>query len=229
MTIIRRPKSPQYDQASAQIGEFAVLRVTEVHEKLGAFLDWGLEKDLLLPFSEQTNPVRRGQKVLAFVQMDKENRPFATMKIDKHFVPATGEVLKVDQAVSLIIGNRSELGYRVVVNKKYQGLLYANETFRELLFGEQSQGYITKIREDGKLDIKLLASGHKAAVDEIGPLILEKLHQNKGFLPITDKTEAPVIYDLWGVSKKKFKIALGGLYKNRLIEIKDDGIYLLQK
>lgn len=229
MTIIRRPKVHNYENAKARIGEFAALKVSGLHEQLGAFLDWGLEKDLLLPSSEQSNPVRKGQVVLVFIQTDKEGRPFATMKIDKHFALARNEDFTPEQAVPVIVGPQSELGYKVVVAHKYQGLLYANETFRDLRFGEAIQAHIKKIREDGKIDLHLQAAGHKAAFDEIGPLILEKLHQNKGFLPITDKTEASVIYDLWGVSKKKFKIALGGLYKNRLIAIKEDGIYLLQK
>lgn len=229
MTIIRRPKVYNYENAKAQPGEFAVLKVTSLTEPLGAFLDWGLDKDLLLPKSEQSNPVSRGQIVLVSIQLDKENRPYATMKIDKLFATATPDLFKPEQAVDIIIGQQSELGYKVVVAQKYHGMLYANEVFRELEFGEKAQAHITKVREDGKIDLKLLAGGHKAAFDEIGPLILQKLHQNKGFLPVTDKTEANVIYDIFGVSKKKFKIALGGIYKNRLIEIKEDGIYLLQK
>ena len=209
-----------------QVGQFAMLTVRAV-EKVGAFLDWGLSKDLLLPFAEQIRNLRVGQNVVVFCYVDSSDRIAATMKVDKHAEKNTAD-LKVDQEVNLLIYNRTDLGYKALVDQKYIGVLFQNEVFQDIQYGQQLKGYIKQIRPDGKIDLRLLKAGHKAAQD-LAPLILEELKKNQGFLSVTDKTSAEEIYDLFGVSKKKFKIALGDLYKKRQIVILDNGIQLTAK
>ena len=132
------------------------------------------------------------------------------------------------QQVELTIKNTTDLGYKVIVDDKFWGVLYYNEVFQELEQDQRVLGFIKLVRPDGKLDLSLYKTGN-ADAKEIGDVILEELEKSKGFLPIDSKTPAEDIYSLFGVSKKKFKIAIGGLYKQRLIEIKDDGIYLIKK
>ena len=206
-----------------QVGQFAMLTVRAV-EQVGAFLDWGLSKDLLLPFAEQIRNLRVGQNVVVFCYVDSSDRIAATMKVDKHAEKNTAD-LKVDQEVSLLIYNRTDLGYKAIVDQKHIGVLFHNEVFQDIQYGETLKAYIKQIRPDGKIDLRLLKAGHKAA-QELAPLILEELKKNQGFLPVTDKTSAEEIYERFGVSKKKFKIALGDLYKKRQILISDQGIKL---
>lgn len=134
-------------------------------------------------------------------------------------------VYKVGQAVQLLIKTETDLGYKAIVDAKYWGVLYFNEVFQLLYKDQEILGYIKKIREDGRIDLSLYKEGNSGALD-LGQLILQKLSEAGGTLDISDKTDAQIIYDLFGVSKKKFKIALGGLYKKRLIEIKEASIHL---
>ena len=207
-----------------QVGEFAQLKVAAL-ESVGAFLDWGMPKDLFLPYSEQTRPLKLGQSLVVFVYLDKSDRISATMRWEKH-VDKTEKKYEVGNQVDLFIAARTDMGFKAVINNEHSGILYSNEIFRPLHIGEKTKGYIKNIREDGKIDLNLEALGNKGSAD-IGEKILERLRQNKGFLPIDDKTSAELIYDWFGVSKKKYKMALGGLYKKRLITIHDDGIRLV--
>ncbi|MCK6595990.1 MAG: hypothetical protein L6Q33_12390, partial [Bacteriovoracaceae bacterium] len=136
------------------------------------------------------------------------------------------EEYKINQMVDLILIDRTQLGYKAIVNQKHLGMLYTNQVFQKLTYGQKFSGYIGKIRDDGKLDLLMQSMGHHGA-DDIGPKILELLKNNNGFYPLTDKTEPDEIYRLFGVSKKKFKIALGQLYKNRQIKIEDNGIKIV--
>lgn len=206
-------------------GEYALLEVVAV-ENIGAFLDWGQEKDLFLPFAEQEGRVEIGEKVIVYVYKDKADRFCASMRIQRnkaHF-PMT---LAPGDKVDLIIAAKTDLGYKAIINHKHLGMLYKNEVFTELYYGKEIQGYIKALRDDGKIDLSLQPNitGHKAAAD-IGPKILELLELKGGFLEINEKTPPEVIYEIFGVSKKKFKIAIGGLYKERLISIEEDGIRL---
>lgn len=205
-------------------GEFALLRVVSL-EEIGTFLDWGLDKDLFLPFSEQTRPLRVGQKIVVFVYLDKANRPTATMRLDK-YLSSEAKDLKEGDAVQVLIADATDLGVKAIIENRYWGLIYLNEIFKPLHYGERTQAFVKKIREGGKVDLRLDQPGHQAANLEIGPRILEMLQEKDGFLPITDKTAPEVIYNLFGASKKKFKIALGDLYKKRKIQITDEGIQL---
>lgn len=210
----------------AWIGEYALLEVASVQE-VGAFLKWGLEKDLFLPHSEQTRPIHEGQKVIVFIYLDKAERLTGSMRLEKHVSPEPARY-EEGQEVQLLIAARTDLGFKAIINQKHWGLLYRSEVFQELQYGQEIKGYIKQIRDDGKIDLILQQAGHKAAQDEIGPRILEALRKNKGFLPLNDKTSPEKIYELFGVSKKKYKVALGGLYKKRLIRLTDDGVYLVE-
>lgn len=133
---------------------------------------------------------------------------------------------EIGEEVDLTIIARTDLGYKAIINDMDEGVLYANEVFQELTRDQKIKGYIKKIRDDGKIDLRLHKPGHKAAQEDISPQILELLKENKGFFAINDKTSAEVIYRLFGVSKKKYKMALGGLYKQRLIKVDEQGIHL---
>jgi predicted RNA-binding protein (virulence factor B family) len=209
----------------AQVGQFAHLMVKSV-ESVGAFLDWGLPKDLFLPFSEQSRDLRMGHFVVVYIYIDKSDRISSSMRLDRHIDKEKGDYKEGDE-VSLMIGHKTDLGFKAIVNGRHWGVIYANEVFERLEIGQKLKGYIKKLREDGKIDLSLQKLGHKAAED-IGERILETLKQNEGFLPLNDKAAAEIIYDTFGVSKKKYKMAIGGLYKKRLITVDEDGIRLVK-
>ncbi len=207
----------------AQLGEFANLRVKAL-EKVGAFLDWGLPKDLLLPFSEQTRELRIGQYALVFLYLDKSDRICGSMRLDRYIDKTPGNY-EAEQEVDLIVAARTDLGFKALVNGRHWGMLYSNEVFTSLEIGQRTKGYIKSVRPDGKIDLSLQKFGHKGS-DDIGEKILALLKARGGHLEINDKTAADTIYQLFGVSKKKFKMALGGLYKKRIVTIDDSGIRL---
>lgn len=196
-------------------------------EQIGAFLKTGEDKELLLPQSEQFGHLQRGDRVVVLIKQDKELRPIATEKFEKILAKHT-EKFTLEQAVDLLIYDETDLGYKAVINQKATGILYKNEVFEKLYYGQSIKGYIKKVRDDGKIDLILRPSGHKATED-IAVRILEFLEDNNGFYALNDKTPSEKIHDLFGVSKKKFKIALGGLYKQRLITVSDAGVTLVKK
>ncbi|MGZ3690360.1 MAG: CvfB family protein [Pseudobdellovibrio sp.] len=203
--------------------QFDIFKVVDIRD-IGAFLDWKQEKDLFLPRNEQTNNLEIGDKVVVAIYEDRQGRPCSSMRLDKFTSKDTSD-LKVEQKVELIIFDKTDLGYKALINKKQVGVLYKNEVFQELHYGQQLPGYICKFREDGKIDLLLQAFGNKGA-DDISLRIIEALEDNSGYLEITDKTDAEIIYKMFGVSKKKFKIALGNIYKKKLVTIDDKGIRL---
>lgn len=213
------------DTPKAWIGDFAYLHIVDVKD-VGAFLDWGLPKDLFLPHSEQTRPIQPGQSVIVYIYLDQEGRHTASMRLDKHIVTNASEY-KEGQEVEALIAAETDLGFKAIINNRHWGVLYHNEVFQPLKYGQKIKAYVKKLREDGKIDLILQQAGHKAAQTDIGPRILEELKKQGGFLPLNDKTSAETIYELFGVSKKKYKIALGGLYKKRLITIEENGIRLV--
>jgi len=214
------------DRPYAMVGEFAHLKIKSM-EQVGAFLDWGLPKDLFLPFSEQSRALRMGQDVVVYIYLDKSDRISASMRLDRYIDKNPGDYKEGDE-VDLFIAARTDLGFKAVINGLHWGVLYENETFQDLRHGERVKGYIKKVRPDGKIDLALLKDGHKSSGD-IGEKILEMLNKKNGYLPVNDKAAAELIYELFGVSKKKYKMALGGLYKKRLITIDEDGIRLTKK
>lgn len=208
-----------------ELGEYALLRVVSV-ENVGAFLDWDQEKDLFLPHAERTRTLHVGDEILVYAYVDKSARVSASMRLDRNKAKSN-DGLAEGQKVDLIISGQTDLGFKAVINSRTLGVLYHNEVFQPLRYGQKIQGFIKKIRDDGRIDLILQQAGHKAAVDDIAPKILELLKSKGGFAPINDKTDAGEIYDLFGVSKNKYKIALGGLYKSQQITIDKDGIRLV--
>lgn len=207
----------------AVVGDFALLNVKD-NVTVGTFLDWGLEKDLLLPFGEQLAPLRRGQRVLVRVYLHSSGRIAASAKLDKFLMPADGTLAEGDQ-VELLVYAFSDLGAKVVVNNTFGGLLFSNELYAMPAYGDRLPGYVKKIREDGKLDITLRRGGaQEAATDR--ETILTTLKAREGFLPLTDRSAPGAIADLLKMSKKSFKKAVGGLYKEGLISMTADGIRL---
>jgi uncharacterized protein len=209
----------------AQVGEFAHLRVKAI-EKAGAFLDWGLMKDLLVPYREQKVKMVSGRKYLVYIYVDEETgRIVGSAKTDR-FIDNIPPQFEVGQEVDLIIDNETDLGFTAIINQTHRGVLYQNEVFEALEQGQRLKGYIKKVREDDKIDLSLYPLGYQK-VDGMSQTILDALKEAGGYLPVTDKTDAEEIYDNFGMSKKTFKKAIGALYKQRMIVIEEKGIRLV--
>lgn len=206
--------------------EFGYLRVVAV-TPVGAFLDWGLEKDLLLPFREQPGPLRVGQSVTVFLRLDEAtHRLVATAKIARFF--QTDRIaLAVGQEVGVLVYERSDLGFNAILDNRYRGLIYANEIFQPLTLGARVRGFVKAVRTDGGIDVALQKPGqpHQRLVEDAGEKILRLLGENGGFLPLTDASEPALIYERLGMSKKTFKKALGALYRERRVRLEADGVY----
>ncbi len=208
----------------AEVGEFAYLQVKD-NTQIGAFLDWGLDKDVLVPFSEQHRPMTVGDYYIVFLYLDNQGRITATSKIDKIVADDSEHNFWPQQAVDLIIANSTELGFKAIINHSHWGLLYKDEVDQRLSFGQSIQGYIKHIREDGKIDLSL-KSGQQIR-DSYSQIIQDYLRDHNGFAPLHDKSPPEQIFDRLGMSKKQFKKTIGALYKQRVIAIEDDGIRLL--
>jgi len=207
----------------AVVGEFALLRVKD-NVSVGTFLDWGLGKDLLLPFGEQVAPLRRGEKVLVRLYLHSSGRIAASARLEKFLKPADNS-LSEGEEVELLIFAFSDLGAKVVINNSFGGLLFRNELFSNPAYGDRLRGYVKKIREDGKIDVTLRRGGvQEAATDR--EIVLVALKAHGGLLPLTDKSSPDEIADLLRLSKKSFKKAIGGLYKEGLIDMTTEGIRL---
>lgn len=211
----------------ASVGEFAYLRVVD-NTRIGAFLDIGLEKDVLVPFSEQHRPMEVGESYLIYLYLDKvHGRITASSKIDKFLDDEKPHDFKPQQAVDLIIANSTELGYKAIVNHSHWGVLYKNEVHQRLSFGQHIKGFIKHVRPDGKIDLSL--QGGQQTRDKYAAIIVNYLKKQDGFAPVHDKSDPKLIAELFGMSKAAFKKAIGGLYKQRVISIEKDGIRLLGK
>ncbi len=206
--------------------EFALLKVTDM-TPVGAFLDWGLATNLLVPYTEQQKDMVSGKWYIVYLDIDEKDRLFASTQIDKQLQNIHITVKEGDQ-VDVMVYRQSDLGYNVIVNFEHLGLIYENEIFTDLNIGEIRKGYVKHIREDNKLDITLQATGYRNVSDTNCELIYEALEENNGFLEITDKSAPDEIYDMFGVSKKAFKRAIGALYKQRKITIESNGIKLIE-
>ncbi len=207
-----------------QVDEIAWLKVVSLNY-VGAFLDWGLPKDLLVPFSEQHHEMEVGRSYLVKVFLDDKNRIAATTKIDR-FISDESVDFEAGQKVSLIIAEQTELGFKAIVNNTHWGLLYQNELFQPLRKGQKLDGYIKKIRDDQKIDLSLHHPGYGKVVS-LTDHILIKLKENDGVLMLSDKSPPEAIYAAFGVSKKVFKQAIGALYKKKLITLDKSGIRLV--
>ena len=212
------------DKPLAQVGEFAGMKVISA-SRIGAFLDWGLKKDLFVPANEQAKPMQTGHTYVVYVYLDRESRPTATSRLD-HYLSIEMPRYEPWEEVDLLICEQTDLGYKVIVNKKFWGLIFYNEIFTTVKIGQRTKGYIKKIHEDGKLDVTLNKPG-LARKDEAGEKILARLQKQGGFLPVGDKSSPELIYSQFSMSKGTFKKAIGGLFKQGLITIESDGIRLV--
>lgn len=213
---------------AAQVGEVASLRIVATGDA-GVFLDWGLPKDLLLPWNEvpreQKSAMEPGRFVLVMVFQDESGRLAASARLDDFLAREAGGFNEGDK-VQLLIANRSDLGVRVVVNNRYWGLVHNSELFGNVRMGERREGWIKGLRSDRRLNIALSPPG-PARIDDVAQKVLDKLKQEGGFMAVGDKTPPEAIYTLFGVSKKAFKQAIGSLFKARRIVIEPGGIRLL--
>jgi len=215
------------DVPHAEVGDFAYLKCVEV-TGIGAFLDWGLAKDLFVPFREQAHEMTAGLSYFVRVYLDEETERIVASSKTNQFLDNEPHDFEEGQEVDLIIGTATDLGVRAVVNEKFSGLIYHNEIFTPIKPGMRTTGYVQKIREDEKLDISLQKAGYER-VDGIAGDILDKLQRGGGFLEANDKSSPETIKHVFGVSKKAFKKAVGALYRDRLITIEENGIRLVKE
>ncbi len=208
----------------AGVGEFAAMRVKDV-TNFGAFLDWGIEKDLLVPNSEQHRKLHVGQMTVVRLCLDERTERVIGVGKLNPFLNKDFSALQEGQAVNLMVYDHTDLGIMVLIDDQYSGMLYENEVFEPLEIGDKKKGYIKKIRPDGKIDVRLFKEG-VAAIDDSKDTILQKLKASDGFLPYHDKSDTDAIKEAFQMSKKSFKKAIGGLYKEGKIQILDDGILL---
>lgn len=221
--LVATPQKPL-----AQVGEFAALRVVAINPRIGVFLDWGLDKDLLLPLREQTGPLMRGERVVVIVMIDERSqRIVASARLNRHLDLAPPGYAE-GQAVRLIVTGETPLGYNVIVENAHRALLYKSDLGQPLSLGATFQGYVRRVREDGKIDVALDRAGHRR-IASYTDTILEKLKSSSGRLPLHDGSSPEEIRATVGMSKKAFKQAIGTLYKSRQIVIEQYGIRLADK
>lgn len=208
-----------------QLGEFASLKVVDIN-RVGLFFDWGLPKDLLLPHSEEKRPLQIGDYCVVYLYLDKRTRRLtATARLDRHLdkVPAN---YQVGQEVDLLVVERTDLGFKAIIDGKHWGLIHKNELFKFIRSGMREKGYIKELRADGKISLSLQPIGQEAA-SGLAEQIIERLRAQGGVLALGDKSPPELIAEQFRVSKGNFKKAIGGLYKQGLIRIHDDRIELL--
>lgn len=209
------------------INEFALLKVSFTNQ-FGAFLDMGLEKDLFVPFAEQARPMKEGNYYLVHMQLDEQsNRLVGSSRLNQ-FLDNDEITVKVGEEVELVVSHITDLGINVIINEKHKGLMYKNEVFEDLRTGDRIVGFIKMIRPDGKIDVSRTRVGFDAISDGVGQ-ILAALEENNGFLGLSDNSHPEDIKTVLNMSKKMFKKAIGGLYRDEKITITDKGIYLVKK
>lgn len=206
--------------------EFAYLQVKDVN-KVGAFMDWGLPKDLLVPFDEQKTKMEKGEWHLIFMLLDESTeRLIGSCKINEFIFKDVVDI-KTGDEVDILLYEHSDLGMKAIVNNMYYGLVFESDIHKKIEAGDKLKGYVKKVREDGKLDISLEPIGYKQSIDKNSQIVLDKLKENEGSLELSDKSDPIKINATLGISKKAFKKAIGNLYKQKLIEISEEGIKLV--
>lgn len=211
----------------ATVGQFAYLEVTDAG-RFGAFLDWGLAKDVLVPFAEQHKPLEVGQSYLVYLYIDDiDHRITASSKIDKFLEEDGTKKFKANQKVDLIIANTTDLGIKAIVNHSHWGLIHKSDIFDRLSFGQSKTGFIKQVRPDGKINLSF--DGGQVSRDRNAQLVINFLNKNNGFAPFHDKSDPKVISRVFGISKAAFKKAIGGLYKSGDLKIEKNGITLINK
>ncbi len=214
-------------KAKAQVGEIAMLTAVSTN-KQGAFLDWGLMKDVFLPLSQQESRIFEGGEYLVMLYLDERTgRVTATERLNK-FLSNDELTVKELDPVDLVVWRNSDIGYNVIINNKHTGLLHYNDVFKQLEVGDKEKGFIKTIREDGKIDVALGERGYKRVESETD-VVLRLLKENDGYLPYHDKSNPDEIYDFFGMSKKTFKMITGALYKQRKIKFTQTGIQLIEE
>lgn len=209
-----------------EIGQFACLEVAWVNQ-YGAFLNWGLMKDLFVPFREQKMKMQVGKSYVVYAYLDDESyRIVASAKVDRYLSKEIA-TYEAGQEVNVLIWQKTDLGFKAIIENKHSGLLYDSEIFQPLRTGMTVKAYVKQVREDGKIDLILQKTG-KDKVDDFSNTLLEHIRENGGKTSFNDKSPAEEIYDAFGVSKKTFKKAVGDLYKKHLILLQDDGIVLMK-
>ena len=207
------------------LNEFALLKVNYIND-FGAFMDWGLEKDLFVPFREQARPMSEGKYYMIYMTLDeKTNRLMGSSKLNQ-FLDKSEVNVTVGEEVDLIVSHITEAGINVIINEQFKGLMYQNEVFEDFRTGDRIIGYIKNIRPDGKIDVSRTKLGFEKVTDNTSKILME-LDYNNGFLGLNDKSHPDEIKTVLGMSKKTFKQTIGVLYKEHKILIKDDGIHLL--
>ncbi|WP_354624986.1 S1-like domain-containing RNA-binding protein [Psychromonas sp. MME2] len=211
-------------KAKAEVGQFASLKVIDTN-RAGAFLDWGLPKDLLVPFNQQKIPMKVGFGYIVYVyQDDISERLVASSKLDR-FLDKEPVNYKVGERVELLIADKTDLGFKAIINNKHWGVLFESEVFGEMGIGKKCVGYIKQIREDGKIDVGLTKVGY-AKVDALAERILQTMKVHQGFLQLSDKSSPEQIAKILKMSKGNFKKSIGQLYRSHLIDIEEKGIRL---
>ena len=208
----------------AMVGDFACLTVAWTNEH-GAFLDWGLMKDVFCPFREQKMRMEKGRSYVVYIHIDEESyRIVATAKVER-WLSKDMPHYKPNEEVEILVWQKTDLGFKVIVDNKFQGLVYSSQVFRELHTGDRLKAYVSTVRPDGKLDISIQKTGYEQSLD-FAERLYEYLFRHDGYCPFTDKSPAEDIYAEFQVSKKVFKKAVGDLYKRRMITLAPDGIEL---
>jgi predicted RNA-binding protein (virulence factor B family) len=208
------------------LNEFALLRVNYTNQ-VGAFMDWGMEKDILVPFKEQARPMEKGKRYLVYLYMDEKTKRLVASSKTNQFLDNENLTVEKGEEVDLIISHITELGINVIINERHKGLLYKDEVYDDSIrTGDRMRGFIKTIRPDNKIDVALQEQGY-GSIEPNADKILDELRANRGFLRLNDSSHPEDIKTVLKMSKKTFKKAIGALYKEKLIDIKDDGIYLL--
>ena len=211
-------------QPLVQVDEFACLEVAWVNE-YGAFLDWGLMKDLFVPFREQKMKMQKGHRYVIHAHVDENSyRIMASVKVEKYLSKEMPPYQQGEE-VNVMIWQKTDLGYKVIVDNRFGGLVYQREIFQALEPGMKMQAYVRQVREDGKIDLTLQKDGFQK-VDDFSEVLLQYIKEQGGYTHLNDKSAAEEIYETFGVSKKTFKKAVGDLYKKRFILLVEDGIRL---
>jgi predicted RNA-binding protein (virulence factor B family) len=212
------------DKPYIKRGDFALLRCNDV-SKIGAFLDWGLVKELFCPFKEQAFKMKKGGWYLVYCYLDEDSNRLVASSKTKRFLDNKELTVKKFDEVDIIVSHPSDIGMNVIVNKKHLGLIFKDDIFKDISVGDTLKGIVKKLRHDNKLDIGLGQIGYRN-IEPNAQLVLKELEDNSGYLNLTDKSDPEHIKEVLEMNKKSFKKAIGSLYKQRIIEIKEDGIYL---
>lgn len=210
----------------AQLHDFVYLRVNSVQE-FGAFMDWGLEKDLFVPYNEQKQKMEVDEFYVVYIYLDEETQRLAASSRLDSFISTAVKELEVAQEVDVLVYEESDLGFSGIINNKFKGLIYHNDIFKDVYIGDEMKGYVKNIREDQLIDLSFQKSGFKNVLDSTD-VVMEYLEKNKGFLDLHDKSSPEEISIRLSMSKATFKKAIGILYRHRKVLIKPDGVYLVK-